>query len=178
MKYLDRIRSFFSRNKERIGIVVVGFLGVFGSSYLFDYFLYPLVIWKMGIIKGGVIMMMLSGLICYAFLLFYDRTKKDWLGIETLKEIKDSEGNSRIGKFIRKLVRKSDNALLVFLSIKFDPLITMLYMRRGAHRYNGLTGRDWKIFGASLFIGNVYWTLAAYMGVSVIEYLWGIVAKA
>ena len=178
MNIFSKVIAFFVAKKERIGIILIGFFGIIGSSYVFDYFLYPLVIWKFGILKGGAVMMVLSGLICYAIILFYDWTKKDWLGIETIKEIKDSKGESWVGRFFRWIVRRSDGILLVFLSIKFDPLITMLYMRNGAYQYNGLNRRDWTIFIISIVIGNVYWTLAAYMGVSAVEYVWKYVTNA
>ena len=57
-------------------------------------------------------------------------------------------------------------------SIKYDAFITTAYMRHGSHQFNGLTKRDWKIFGLSLFISNLYWTLASFMGVTLIEYAW------
>ncbi len=46
------------------------------------------------------------------------------------------------------------------------------YMRHGAHQYNGLSKRDWWIFITSTVIGNVYWTLAVYMGITLVEKLW------
>lgn len=46
----------------------------------------------------------------------------------------------------------------------------MAYLRRGA--YNGMGARDRRIFLISLFLGNGCWTLASWMGVSLLEYLW------
>jgi hypothetical protein len=34
-----------------------------------------------------------------------------------------------------------------------------------------MNNRDWKIFIGSLILGNAYWTLACYMGITLVE--WG-----
>ena len=117
-------------------------------------------------------MMILSFLVCYGTLLFYDWTKKDWIGIETLKEIRELEPKNKLGRFITKLVRKSNSLALIILSIQFDPFITVAYMRHGAHQYNGLSKRDWKIFFESLVIGNVYWTIVAFTGITMVQAIW------
>lgn len=74
-----------------------------------------------------------------------------------------------VGKATSWLMKKSDTILMVILSIKFDPFITVVHIRHGAHQYNGLSWRDWKVFIASLIIGNVYWALAVYMGITLFE---------
>jgi len=38
--------------------------------------------------------------------------------------------------------------------------------------------RDWKIFMGSLILGNAYWTLAVYMGISLVEWAWKYVTGA
>jgi hypothetical protein len=48
-------------------------------------------------------------------------------------------------------------------------------MRHGSNQYNGMSPRDWRIFLGSVAISNFYWTLAAYMGISVVEWVWKIV---
>jgi hypothetical protein len=70
------------------------------------------------------------------------------------------------------MLKKGDSAAFLFLSIKEDAFITMVYLRHGSHQYNGMSGRDWRIFIASLAVANAYWTLVAYTGITVIEYLW------
>jgi MFS family permease len=163
--------------KERAAIWGMGYLGNAVIVYGFDYFLYPSVIWKFGIIKGGIVMTFLSFLICYATIIFYDWAKKDWLGIETLKEVKEYHGKSFFGRLSSWILRKSDPAVLLFLSIKFDPFITTAYMRKGADLYNGLKKRDWNIFLSSLIIGNVYWTFVSFTGISVIRYVWNFISR-
>lgn len=161
-----------STAKERIAILGVGLSANAIMVYGFDYLLYPFVIWKLGILKGGVVMMLLSFLVCYLTILFYDWSKKDWLGIETIKGVKEYNGNSKIGRFTSWVLRKGDAAVMVFLSIKYDPFITTAYMRHGANQFNGLSKRDWKIFLYSTVIANVYWTIVAFAGVSAVGWGW------
>jgi len=48
------------------------------------------------------------------------------------------------------------------------------YLRHG--KFNGMSKRDWAIFMGSLIISNVYWTLACYMGITLFEWGWKVVA--
>lgn len=116
-------------------------------------------------------MTLLSFLICWATFLFYDWAKKDWIGIETMKELKEYEGGRLSGKLLSWVMKKGDPVAILLLSIYFDPFITTAYMRRGAHKYDGLSKRDWSIFISSLLIGNLYWTLVAYTGVTFLQFL-------
>jgi len=156
--------------KERVGIWAIGILANKSMVYVFDYFLYPFVIWKCGIIKGCVIMTLLSFLICWATFIFYDWAKKDWIGIETMKELKEYEGSKLFPRLLSWVIKKGEPVTALVLSIYFDPFVTTAYMRRGAHAYNGLNKRDWGIFIFSLLFGNLYWTLIAYTGVTFLEF--------
>ncbi|HRY82872.1 MAG TPA: MFS transporter [Candidatus Moranbacteria bacterium] len=166
----ERLMKFLIREKKRLGILGVGYLVNESIDFVFNYIIYPFAIWKLGILGGGAVMTIASFLVCYAIMIFYDWAKKDWLGIETLKQLKEYNGKSLIGKFTSWIMQKSDPVLLLFLSIQFDPFITTAYMRSGAHKYSGMSKRDWIIFMSSLIIGNAYWTIVAFAGVSVIEF--------
>lgn len=170
-EFFERVGRFLLKEKKRLGIWGVGHTVNWTIDFFFNFVLYPFVIWKLGVLGGGIVMIFLSFLICYAIIIFYDWAKKDWLGIETIKEVKEYNGKSLIGKFTSWIMKKSDPILLLFLSIQFDPFITTAYMRRGAHQYSGMSKRDWKIFMSSLVIGNAYWTIVAFAGVTIIEFI-------
>jgi hypothetical protein len=120
-------------------------------------------------------MMFLSMLACVILVKFYDWSKWDWLGIETIKGMKEYQGESRLGNFSAWILQRSEPMVFFFLSIKEDPFVTMVYLRHGSHQYNGMSARDWRIFLGSVAIANIYWTLAAYMGISVVEWVWKMV---
>lgn len=159
-------RSFFG---ERCAVLGIGLLVNWAICSGFDYMLYPFMIWKMGLMRGGIIMFFLCFVICYITFLYYDWSKKDWLGIETIKEIREHAGQRKSDKLVSWMLQQSTPVALLLLSIKFDPFITTAYLRSGAHNYTGLSHRDWKIFISSLLIGNGYWTLAS---VSLLEHGW------
>jgi hypothetical protein len=160
--------------RGRVAELMTGITAFTLANNAFDYALYPFIIYKLGIIKGGLIMTFLTSVANILCLKFYDWSKRDWLGIEALKGMKEYEGQGRLLRFISGMLKKSDLLTFLFLSIKEDSFVTMVYQRHGSHQYNGMSARDWRIFLASHAVSNVYWTLAAYMGVSVVEWLWKI----
>jgi len=168
-----RLLKTLSANKEKILIPAVGItVNTLLSSYIYDYLFYPYMIWRFGLLKGALIMIPLSTFVCYLLLLFYDWSKRDWLGIETIKQIKEREAKTTIGKITAWILRKSDLFALLLLSIQFDPFITTVYLRKGSNQYNGMSRRDWKVFFGSAAIANMYWTFVIFAGVSIIEYIW------
>lgn len=176
MTSLAAVCQWFSRHRERIAILGIGVLVDRTISYAFDLLLYPFVIWQYGLLRGGLIMALLSLIICLLYIWFYDWAKKDWFGIEAIKGVKEYDGSSRWGRFFARSLRCSDPAACVVLSITFDPFITMAYLRKGS--YTGMSRRDWRIFLGSWLIGNGYWALACWLGVSVLEWVWNAVKPA
>lgn len=130
-----------------------------------------------GILKGGLVMTVLACAVNLLVLRFYDWSKRDWLGIETIKGMKSYSGESRFRRLTAWVLQRSDPVVLIFLSLKEDAFITLIYLRHGSHQYNGMSKRDWSIFLSSLVIANIYWTLAAYMGISLVEWAWQVIRK-
>lgn len=164
--------------RERVAILAIGLLGNSLIVNAFDYVLYPWVIWRLGPLHGAAMMTLLSFLIWWATLLFYDWAKKDWLGIETIKGLKDYAGDSHFARALQWAVKKGDAALLVILSIWTDPFVTVAYLRQGAHQYNGMSARDRRIFMISLVIGNGLWSVTLFTGMSAAEYAWTVITEA
>ncbi len=149
--------------------VLVGYTGNWLMVKGFELVLYPFVIYKLGLVTGGVVMALLSFCVCLLTLCFYDWSKRDWLGIETVKELKDYTGTSRWRRWSSRVLQRGDGFALVLLSIKFDPFITTAYLRRGA--FNGLSVRDWRHFLVSWLIGNSYWTFVCFGGVELFRWV-------
>jgi hypothetical protein len=59
--------------------------------------------------------------------------------------------------------------------MKFDPFIAVIFMRKGAHKYDGLSAREWKMFALSILIGDLYWSIITFSGVSLVEYMWRVI---
>jgi hypothetical protein len=161
-----------SNLKEHAGILGVGLLGNQLIVWAFDYGLYPFVMWQLGLVWGCVVMTASSAAVCYFSFIFYDWTKKDWLGIEAIKEFKEGLNMGKIAQRVSAILNKSELLAFFVLSLKFDPFITVLYLRKGSYQFNGLTKRDWTIFWSSVVISNIYWSFVAFTGVTI--FVWAI----
>ncbi len=138
----------------------------------FDFILYPFVIGYFGLLRGAVIMWILSFLASYGTILFYTWSKKDWLGIELVKETLHTEHSSVFIRALAYVHKYGKWAVLIFLSITTDPFICVVYMRRGAHAYHKMTRRDWWVFWWSYVVSNAWWTTAVFSGLSLGKFLW------
>ncbi|MFA6174166.1 MAG: hypothetical protein WC701_10860 [Kiritimatiellales bacterium] len=155
--------------KIRIAELSSGYLIWNVLDYIFDYVLYPFVIYKWGPLAGGIGMTLLSLLSCLMLIWIYDWMGRDWLGIETVKGLKIYAGASRWRQWLARMLRKSDGIAFLVLSLKYDPFITTAYLRRSA--FNGMTRRDWMIFFSSGLLANLWWITACFGGVSVLTWL-------
>jgi hypothetical protein len=138
----------------------------------FDFVIYPAVMYFFKPLWGTVVMILLSFILCLATMKFYDWSKTDWLGIETLKQIREDEKNgSWFSKLLSWALRKGNWMVLLILSIYKDAFITTVYMRKGANQYNGMNLSDWKIFIASLVISNIWWSFLVNLSMTSVKAL-------
>ncbi len=115
--------------------------------------------------------MSLASLIaCLGMFWLYDLLKRDWLGIETIRELRDGNTKGPIRRAITKIMRWGDVPAFFALSLYFDPFITVTYLRRT--RFGGMGRREWVIFLASWALGNGSWILVCFLGIQGVEYLW------
>ncbi len=165
------------RWKERIATVALGHSFKEAEEFWFDWVLYPYVIAVHGSLLGGLAMMALSALSSYSYIILYDWSRTDWLGLELLKQIREgNEPKSWWRKVIRKAQqgRLGNTVVFLILSIRKDPFVTTAYLRRGSGLYNGMSQRDWKIFFASVAVGNLVWTGFVSATVEAFRGLWQI----
>lgn len=136
---------------------------MYGVNKFSDYVLYPLIIYKAGLVLGGFINVCVSVAYCLLLLRYYDLSKKDWFGIETIRDLKDYSGANRIGGIISWLLQRSKAVSFFVLSVCYDPFITTVWLRSG--RFCGMTNSEWKIFWGSVLIGNMTWAVACWLGI-------------
>jgi len=153
--------------RRRIGELALGHTVNWLTVYGFDYFLYPFVIWKLGPFVGGGIMALASLLICLLTIWFYDWSKRDWLGIEAIKNLRDVTGLTGMRKWLARAMQWGTIPAFFALSIYTDPFITTATLRNGA--FNGMTRRDWTIFLCSWIIGNGEWIAILSGGIWVVR---------
>ena len=166
---------WFALRRRQIGTLTVGYTANWLSIFLFDWVLYPIVISKFGVLWGGILMTVLTFIVCYYLIRFYDWSKTDWLAIELIKEkvitkIRDYQGKSRFGQLGSFLLKQTDPIVVLVLSLKFDAAVVTILMREG--KYNGLSERDWRIFISSILFSSFYWIILIKTGLTTVEFLW------
>ncbi len=151
----------------------LGYTVIVGTDYLFDYLLYPYVIYQCGPLWGGIVMMLLTAASLLVTVLAYDFIKKDLLGIEAIKEIREEIKNfehyekNKIHNLIAWFLKKGYWAEFFFLSFKFYAFVTTVYLLNEIKKFNGFGKEEWKIFIGSVFVSNIYWTILSFSGVEV-----------
>ncbi len=140
------------------------------TDYFFDYVLYPYTVYKLGITAGGITMSLFSVVVCIVLIYFYDWSKRDWLGIESIKKIHYYEGEKKCIRMLSNLLLRHKILIFFFLSIRYDPFICTIYMRKSD--FNGMTRKDWFTFTACAIVSNLYWTLICYWGTFYGVFLW------
>ncbi len=155
---------------RRLGTLSIGVVGMYLFNKLFDYVLYPYVIYTAGIWAGGAVMMFLSALVCLLLLKFYNHSKQDWLGIETLRDLKEFDGQHRGRRIVTWMLQRSDPVAFMALSMYFDPFITTVWMRH--ERFGQLTTRDFRIFWSSVFVANLFWIISCWLGTNLFQWIW------
>ena len=155
---------------QRLGTLSMGVAFVYVTNKLFDYALYPYVIYLAGLWIGGIIMTALSAIVCLIILKLYDQTKRDWLGMETLRDFKDFNGKNRLARTFSWILRRGDPVSFIALSIYCDPFITTVWLRH--KRFGRMTARDLRIFWGSVLVGNAFWAISCWLGINVFQWFW------
>ena len=186
-------QKFLVRHR-RLAQAVAGWGFWYLTSWIFDNILYVAAIAIWGPVFGGGVMTVIAMGITFCFMLFYERGRTDWLGVNAVEEIRrdgfrwvrtleSSEYRSRIirhlvqiivfiprqlSRLVLFLLRQGDVVAFLVLSIQTDPFITTAFLRHG--RFDGLRRRDWIIFAASGLLSNFYWTLRSWGIVIILQF--------
>lgn len=144
----------------------VGFSSYWVFAWLFDYPLFGGVVWYFGAVWGGAIMLVLTLLVDVGSIRFYDWSKRDWLALEFIRSHKTYAGRNPLRRLARLVLTRTPTVVQVmFLSLHFNAFIVTALLRERSSSFNGLTKRDWWIFGLSFLTAQIYWTLVIYGGV-------------
>ncbi len=158
---------------EKIATIAAGHTMSLIINNWFDYGIYVPVIAYFGPVKGGGIMIVLSILINLILIYLYDKTGKDWLGFEMIKEGKE-EAASKLPNWLKKAINAGDIMAFIGLSI-YDPFFATIYLRKIENKFNGLTKRDWIIFIIATILSNIGWTALVYSGISVFKIIYNFI---
>lgn len=161
--------SVVRRFGEKLATFGVGVAIKKSLDYGFDYGLYPVALIWFGYFWGGVIMTIASVFLNLGVIRAYDWSKRDWLMLETLKELKHKSEDA--GGFVGWVLGKGDIPAFFILSWIEDAIVVTLYLRHGVNQFNGLSRRDWAIFWASTIVSNLFWILSVASVIEIFRHL-------
>lgn len=150
----------------RLTQVMTGLCSYSLFNWLYDYFFYTFVLWKFGILLGGIIIVSLSFVLDFSTLKLYDWSKSDWLALEYIKSLKQYKGKNIFKRFLSFIFNSTPLVVqLAVLSTKFNAFVVTTLLREGAYEYQGLSRRDYAIFILSNLIGHLYWIAILGLGI-------------
>ena len=141
------------------------------SDYAFDYLLYPAALIALGYLWGGIVMTIASVFLNLLVIRAYDWAKRDFLLLETLKQLRTSASTHWGKRLLAKALSRGDVVAFFVLSWFEDPIVVTLYLRKGFAKFDGLSRRDWAIFWASTLVSNLLWIGSLVSLIEVYRYL-------
>jgi hypothetical protein len=160
-------------------------------GFFFDFILWPILQAFYGFL--GIILLILMALILnFIVLLWYQRHKVDWFGVNVLEDIK-TKGHlwvhkvdnhesvikkvslyipAKILQFMIWLLNKNDIFAFVTLSLWQDSFITTIFLRHG--RFDKLDKRDYIIFISSTILSCIGWAILMQVIIIAAKAIWGL----
>lgn len=142
--------------KSRIATLLVGYTFDQVMTKSYTYGVVPMLMIRYGIWEGTLLNLAISFFLCLTTIRLYDWAKKDWLGIEMLKGIREGQGGGLFQSLLSWALRRGDWAMMLVLSIFKDAFVCTVWMRKGAYEYKGMDRRDWSIFTVTLFLSTLW----------------------
>ena len=180
-----------SKNWKRTVQVMSGW-GIYEAyAFAFDFILWPILQSFYGI--AGVILLIFLALIAnFLVLLWYQKHKVDWFGVNVLEDIKekghiwvrevDNHKNifkkislyipARLLQFMIWILNKNDIFAFVTLSIWQDSFITTIFLRHG--KFTKLDKRDYIIFVSSTIFSCLIWSVLMQIIITAVKAVWGL----
>ncbi len=155
---------------QRVAQIGIGHTLYAGFNWLFDNVLYVWVVYTLGVLKGGALMMAASGVQCAVLLVVYQRMRIDWVGVGLVTEMRTKPQRTRIARLLARASDFHPAAIFTLLCVLQDPFVTTAWLKRGS--FDRLTRRDWSIFCAAVVVANVYWIFVASLLGRLVASLW------
>ena len=136
---------------------IAGYTTVTAISFVLDYILWPaLMLWQ-GPVEGGITMFWITLFNNLISIWAYDKIKKDLFAFEALHDLVQHEQKSFGTRLIVRLIKVGKVPAFIALSF-YDPIFSVIYMRKGAGKYK-MEKCDWWNFTIAMAIACIGWTL-------------------
>lgn len=158
---ISRYAHLLRTHKDRLALAAIGQTLYQAFNMSFDYLLAPGLILWLGIVWGGLAYMLIGLPVDFLSIRLYDKTKRDILGFELVKEVGGFLGKT----LVRQQQALTDMSLLakvglaVLLSIKLNPFQVVILLRQANEYRDSLNATDQTLFWTSYVSGNLYWVL-------------------
>jgi len=160
-------------------------------SFTFDFILWPILQALYGFIGLVFLILMALGL-NFLVLLWYQKHKVDWFGVNVLEDVK-AKGHiwvnkieksrniikkfslyvpAKILQFMIWILNKNDIFAFVTLSVWQDSFITTIFLRHG--KFTKLGRRDYTVFIASTILSCLAWSVLMQVIITAVRALWGL----
>lgn len=163
------VTYMLARIFRRSGELSAAHLVIRVEEYIFDFLLYPYMLYgggsallrmagyagadaRTGYWLGCAIMLTTSTALNLVYLWTYDRTRRDWFGIEQLRHW-EARPVPWLPEWTRPVWRF---AVFAGLSIWANPLFATLWLRSRDHQFV-MAQRDWGVFWLAIIIANAAW---------------------
>lgn len=167
---------FVSKNWKRTVQVMSGWGMYEAWNFTFDFLIWPLLQAFYGFV-GLVILILVALILNFIVLLWYQKKKVDWFGVNEVEDLKvkghlwvhevSNHQNllkrfslyipAKMLQFMIWLLNKNDIFAFVTLSVWQDSFITTIFLRHG--RFDKLDKRDYLIFIASTIFSCLAWSV-------------------
>lgn len=143
-------------------------------NWVFDNILYVYVVYTLGVLRGGALMMAASFVQCAVTLVVYQRMRIDWVGTGLLAEIRAKPTRTRVENALVWASNRHPGVIFTLLCVFQDPFITAAFFKQGS--FERLSRRDWAIFVAAVLVSNLYWIFVASLIGQAVAVLWRFIA--
>lgn len=179
MLYLRKIAASFAAKRYRIITVLTSHGGKMAEEAFFNNVVFLGIFlgcqaqfrswygWPMAFLCITVV----NTLTRLLYIRLYDLRGRDIFGIESLKEGM-SERTGFFAEYIVPRLRKDDRVAFLLLSLFKDPFIAVVYLRRKEMKYRGFGAREWRIFGGSIIVSSLYWTIRWGAVIELVKWVW------
>lgn len=155
-------------------------------AFSFDFLLWPIIQAFYGI-RGIILLILIAMAMNFGVLLWYQKKKVDWFGVNVLEDIKikghlyvhEVDNNksllkryslyipAKILQLMIWLLNKNDIFAFVTLSLWQDSFITTIFLRHG--RFNKLDKRDYTIFILSTILSCLGWAILMQIVIEIVK---------
>ncbi|MEI6528251.1 MAG: hypothetical protein WCO10_01090 [bacterium] len=141
------------------------------SFFFLVVLIYPVLLLSLGKFWGSCFSLVTTIVTYYVIAFMYFRSAKDWLGIELIKSLKDRPSRGLLQNLAKEILKNGDVVAALVLPVFFNPIVTVIYLRKGAWNFGPIKKKDRLTIIASSTVFSVLWLIVVITGMSLYDIL-------